>query len=215
MKPNIIYIYDALCSWCYGFSPVMLAVYENNRHDFDFEVISGGMILEEHAGRLGDVVSYMKGSYQSVEDATGIVFGPGFVHNLEKGNLLFSSEPPAIALSVFKSVKPERAVEFTHQLQNSIFFDGKDPGDMDVYRYLAVNFGIDPDVFEAKMSEPNFKEAAKYDFALARQLQVSSYPAVFIQESDSKFYLIARGYADYETMELRIKNVKEEMRFYS
>ena len=211
MKPNMIYIYDALCSWCYGFSPVMLAVYENNRLDFDFEVISGGMILEERVG----LVKYMKGFYQSVEDATGIVFGPGFIHNLEKGDMDFSSEPTAIALSVFKSLKPERAIEFIHQLQNSIFFDGKDPNDIDLYRYLAVNFSIDPDLFESKMTELPFKEAANYDFALARQLQVSSYPAVFIQESDSKFYLIARGYANYETMELRINNVKEEMRHHS
>lgn len=215
MKPNMIYIYDALCSWCYGFSPVMLAVYENNRLEFDFEVISGGMILEDQRSRLGDVTNYIKESYLSVEDSTGIVFGPAFIHNLEKGDLVFSSEPPAIALSVFKSYKPQHAVEFTHQLQNSIFFDGKDPNDMDVYRYLAVNFSIDPDVFEARMNEPEFREAAKYDFALAKQLQVSSYPAVFIQESESKFFMVARGYAAYETMELRINNVKKEMRFYS
>jgi putative protein-disulfide isomerase len=66
-------------------------------------------------------------------------------------------------------------------------------------------------LFEEKMGEAEFKDAAHYDFALAKQLQVSSYPAVLIQASESKFYLVARGYADYETMELRINNVKKEL----
>ena len=125
--------------------------------------------------------------------------------------MVFNSEMPAIALSVFKSISPGKAMEFAQQIQNSIYYDGKNPEDIDLYRYLAVNNSIDPDLFEEKMSDPGFKEAAYYEFALAKQLQVSNYPAVLIQASESRFYLVARGYADYETMELRIKNVKKEI----
>jgi putative protein-disulfide isomerase len=56
-----------------------------------------------------------------------------------------------------------------------------------------------------------FKQAAYYDFALAKQLQVTGYPAAFIQSSDRQFYMIAKGFATLETMELRIKNVMAEL----
>lgn len=211
MNLKIIYVYDAICAWCYGFSPVMLGIYENFSHEFEFEVLSGGMILGDRVNPAGEEPAVNSGLYKMVEETTGINFGLPFLHNLESGNMVFNSEIPAIALSVFKSIAPSKAVEFVHHIQNSIYFDGKDPADPELYRYLAVNYSIDPDEFESKMQDPLFKDSAHYDFALTRQLQVHSYPAAFIQQSESKFYLIAKGYADYETMELRINNVKMEI----
>jgi len=39
---------------------------------------------------------------------------------------------------------------------------------------------------------------------LCKQLQVSGFPQVLIQITDSKFHLIARGYTDYENVSKRI-----------
>ncbi|WP_207425230.1 hypothetical protein [Pedobacter sp. SYSU D00535] len=57
----------------------------------------------------------------------------------------------------------------------------------------------------------DYKQAAYYDFALARQLQVSSYPALLLQNADNHFYLLAKGYADLSTMQLRIENLLKEL----
>lgn len=43
--------------------------------------------------------------------------------------------------------------------------------------------------------------------ALCKQLQVTGFPAVLMQVSDGKFYLIARGYTSYEDLTQRIANV--------
>ena len=211
VKPKIIYVYDALCGWCFGFSPVMQAVYDNYCKEFDFEIISGGMMLREGAGRISKVAAYIQKNYKRIEETTGIIFGLAFLKNLEEGEMIFNSETPALALSALKRLRPEKAFEFATHIQNSVYFDGKEPESIDLYRYLAVNYGIDPDEFERTMMSPEIKEEAHYDFALAKQLQVSAYPAVFIQKSDDQFYMIAKGYTDYETLELRISNVKKEM----
>lgn len=211
MRLKIIYVYDALCSWCYAFSPVMQAVHDYYCQEFDFEVLSGGMIPGEKSGPAAEITGYINDSYKRVEQTTGIIFGQAFLQNLEKRDVIISSEMPAVALSVFKSIEPKKGVEFTRNIQESIFFDGKNSNDIELYRYLAVNYGIDPDEFERKMDDELFKEAARYDHALAKQLLVNSYPSAFIQQSETKFYLIAQGYADYETIELRINNIKQEI----
>jgi len=210
-RPKIIYVYDALCSWCYGFSPVIQAVHDVYSGIFDFEIISGGMMLGEQAGPISRVFPHIRDSYKRVEEITGIVFGLPFLKNLEEGEIVFDSETPAIALTAFKRLQPEKAFEFATQIQNSVYFDGKEPQHMELYRYLAVNYGIDPDEFEKSMDDPALKEEAHYEFALATQLRVTSYPAVFLQQNDRSFYMIAKGYADYETMELRIENVRKEI----
>ncbi|WP_026898341.1 DsbA family protein [Daejeonella oryzae] len=212
MKPyKIIYIFDALCTWCYGFSPVIKGLYDIFGSKFEFEVLSGGMILNERAGSHADPSQAINASYPNVESTTGITFGKAFLDHLEKGMINYSSEKPSIALSVFKTFQPEKAVLFAHDLQQSIYFDGKDPNSTELYRYLAVNFGIDPDEFESMLLQENYKDAAYYDFALVKQLQVESYPAVLVQENESKFFLIAKGFTDFETLELRLNNVIKEI----
>ena len=212
MKANkIIYVFDALCVWCYGFSPIVKALFETYQDKFEFEVLSGWMILRDREGSIGEVAGYINSGYKTIEDTTGIKFGKAFLTHLEKGEMKFSSEKPSIALSVFKSFQPEKAIVFAHDLQQSIFFDGKDPNYNDLYRYLAVNFGIDPDEFERKLMLEEYQDAARYDFALAKQLEVESYPAVLLQESETKFYLLAKGYTNFETLDLSINNVMEEI----
>lgn len=212
MKPGIkiIYIYDAFCGWCYGFSSVIKECYENHKNDFDFEVISGGMMIGDKVGSVNQVAPFIKTAYHTIEETTGIKFGEAYLRHLEEGTMILNSEIPSIALSVFKSLKPDSSIPFIHDLQQSIYFEGKDPNNLSLYRYLAVNFGIDPDDFEKKMTEDEFREAAYYDFALAKQLKVESFPAVLMQVSDVSFYLIAKGYTDLDTLELRISNVLKE-----
>lgn len=210
MKIKIIYVYDAFCGWCYGFSRVIKECYENHKNDFDFEVISGGMMIGEKVGSVNQVAPFIKTSYHNVEEVSGVKFGDAYLRHLEEGTFILDSVPPSIALSVLKSLKPDLSIPLIHDLQQSIYFEGKDPNDSSLYRYLSVNFGIDPDEFERKMGEDEFREAAYYDFALAKQLKVESFPAVLMQMSETSFYLIAKGYTDSDTLELRIRNVLKE-----
>ena len=137
-KFSIIYVYDALCGWCYGFSPIIKQVFEKYQTQFDFEVISGGMILGERQGPIGEVAAYIKGAYKNVEDTTGVKFGENFVNVvLQEGNLYFSSEKPAIALSVFKTIYPKKAILFAHDLQSAIYHDGLDLSIDESYIVLA------------------------------------------------------------------------------
>jgi putative protein-disulfide isomerase len=211
MKPKIIYVYDALCGWCYGFSPVIKSVYERYQNQFDFEVLSGGMMLGSRTGPIGVVAPFIKTAYHTVEEVTGVVFGEGFLREVEKGDMILDSEKPAIGLAVFKSYQPDKAILFAHDIQNCINFDGKAPNDEDLYRFIAVNHGIDPDEFIHKMHLEEYKQAAYYEFSLAKQLQVSGFPAVFIQSSDNHFYMIAKGFTRLEDMEVRIQRVLEEL----
>jgi putative protein-disulfide isomerase len=213
MKNNIkiIYVYDALCGWCYGFSPVLKQCYENHKADFSFEVLSGGMMIGERVGSINEIAPYIKTAYKTVENTCGVKFGEAYLKELQDGTMILNSELSSIALSLFKQYFPDQSVLFAHEIQNALYFDGKDPNKIESFRNIAVNHDINLDEFESKMKLESSKEAAYYDFALAKQLRVDSYPAVLMQTSDTGFYLIAKGYTDLETLELRIKNVLKEI----
>jgi len=47
-------------------------------------------------------------------------------------------------------------------------------------------------------------DAARYEFALAKQLQVTGYPQLLVQTDDTQFYLVAKGYTDFEIIILGV-----------
>jgi putative protein-disulfide isomerase len=213
MKPLLIYCYDAYCGWCYGFSPVIKKVFETYKDRIDFEVLSGGMIPAENPAPISRMAAYIAGAYKNVEELTGIKFGEDYLWHIFHPDLsdwFPASEKPAIALSVFKSYFPNDAVLFAADLQYALHYEGRDLCDDEAYRHLLEKYTIDADEFYTKLKSAEYKEKAYYEFALCKQLQVTGFPAVLLQVSDQKFFLIARGYTSFEDLSERIEAVISE-----
>ena len=100
---------------------------------------------------------------------------------------------------------------FAADLQYSLNFEGRDLTDNEAYRHLLEKYQIPAEEFYTKLKSEEYKEKAQYEFALCKQLQVTGFPAVLLQVADSKFYLLSRGYSDYETVQLRLENVLKEV----
>src|SRR6476469_261652 len=101
---KFIYVYDALCGWCYGFSPVIKKVFEVYKDEADFEVISGGMVIGEREGFPDEQTSkYILGAIPRVEEMTGVKFSDGYKQKLADRTMYQSSLKPSVALAVYKT----------------------------------------------------------------------------------------------------------------
>ncbi|MBK7432850.1 MAG: DsbA family protein [Chitinophagaceae bacterium] len=210
MNPTLIYCYDAYCGWCYGFSPVMQRVFAEYKDKLDFEVLSGGMIIGEQVRPIEKIAGYIQGAYQQVEATTGIRFGKDYlwhIQNPEESDWYMNSEKPAIALCIFKEYLPGRQIEFASDLQLALNAEGRDLDDDEAYRHLLEKYSINPEAFYEKLKSEEYKEQAYYEFALCRQLQVDAFPQVFIQLSETRFILLARGYTEFDDLKARIDKV--------
>lgn len=214
MKPVLYYCYDACCGWCYGFSPVMKRIADEYKDQFEFEVLSGGMIIGELVQPIIKIAEYLKTNYKRVEELTGISFGDDFLWHInhpEESDWYMNSEKPSIALCVFKDYYPGRQVEFAADLQFALHDEGRDLDDNEAYLRLLEKYSIRPEAFYTKLQSDEYKERAYYEFALCKQLQVTGYPALLLQINGSRFHLLARGYTGYEEIKERVINVLKEI----
>ena len=187
------------------------AVYKNN---FDIEVLSGGMMIGEGKMPIEKIAPYIKSAYKRVEELTGIQFGEDFlwhINNPDKSDWVMNSEKPAIALCIFKELYPEQQIEFASDLQYALNYEGRDLDDDEAYRHLLEKYTIDEKDFYSKLKSEAYKEKAFYEFDLCKQLQVTGYPAVLLQLNESKFYLLAKGYTDFDTINNTIQSVLTEI----
>ncbi len=213
MKPLLIYCYDAYCGWCYGFSKVITSIEKKFNNVLEFEVLSGGMILPEKPVHIEATANYIKEAYKTVEEYSGVIFGEDYLWHINNPNLsdwFPNSEKPAIALCIFKEYYPQKQIEFAADLQYALHFEGRDLTDDEAYRHLLEKYSIQSEAFYEKLKSDEYKEKAQYEFALCKQLQVTGYPCVLMQLSESKFYLLSRGYTSYENLNARIENVLSE-----
>lgn len=218
MQPILIYCYDAYCGWCYGFSPVIKQISEVYQQKFHCEVLSGGMILPEQPVHIRATAGYISQAYKTVEDYTGIKFGDDYlwhINNPEESDWFPSSEKPAIALCIFKELFPDQQVNFASDLQYGLHYEGRDLTDNEAYRHLLEKYNIDDDDFYSRLKSEEYKEKAYYEFQLCKQLQVTGFPQVLMQLTESKFHLLARGFTDYETLSKRIDLVLIEIENHS
>jgi putative protein-disulfide isomerase len=110
-----------------------------------------------------------------------------------------------------KSSDPNRQVEFAVDLQYALNYEGRDLTHKEAYRHLLEKYSINEEMFYDKLQSDVFKEQAYYEFQLCKQLQVTGFPCVLIQVSETKFHLLARGFTAYEDLSARLEAVLKEI----
>lgn len=196
-RPELIYVYDPLCGWCYGFSPVMQKVKDEYADRLNFLIIPGGLSTGERVAPIGVIYEDMQDALPRMEDLIGIPFGESFVKLINEGSYLYNSEPPAKAVCIVKELKPEVAFDFGIDIQNQLFKEGKDLNDVEAYAVLIKRYNLDDSLFTTRFQDPALESRTREEFYKADQLGVDGFPAVFLKKND-KLVKITEGYLTYK-----------------
>lgn len=203
-KTKIVYVFDPICTWCYGFSEVITAYHKNNKDKFEFDVVSGGMITGERVGSINDVAPFLKTAYNRVENTTGIKFGQAYLNKLQVGTTVLNSLPPSIALAVFQEELPQHSFEFAKAIQKAIYFDGVEPENVEDFADYAVKLGYSSkSAFVKKVKEEKYLKVAQNNFQKARSLNATSYPTILI-EKNGTYQIVSSGYVSYDELESKM-----------
>jgi putative protein-disulfide isomerase len=203
MKENdqIVYVYDALCGWCFGFSNVISEIEKKYSNKIKFTVLSGGMIIGNREGVMdNETRKYIQNAIPRLEKTCHVKFGQNYFDSiLNNPNHFSSSLMPAIAMSVLKSIDDSKAVPFVKKIQNALFIEGKNLNDLNTYKTLALELGLNPDDFIKKMQDPYYTTEAKKEFELVKQIGINGFPTLFIIKN-GEATLLSSGYSDYKDL---------------
>jgi putative protein-disulfide isomerase len=209
-RPHFIYVYDPLCGWCYGFSPVMEALWEKYQDLATLEVVPGGMMRGERVGPVSEVAPYIREAYKQVESRTGVTFGPAYLADLlEEGRTVMDSEPPCLAQIAYRQLLPEQELRFAAALQKAIYHDGLAPRDREGLCDLAVRMGADPLRFRTLLDQDDTWQEMINAFNRSEGLGVTGFPTLFM-ELDNRRYVLSRGYTSEEALLARLAQILRE-----
>ena len=179
-KLKIIYVFDPLCGWCFGFARVMNRIRTDYKNKFDFKIKSGGLVIGARVCKIAEKAPYLKKRLPDVERISGVKFGKPFLDLLDQGEYISNSEPPSIAFNVFKSFRPDLAFELGHAIQEAHYLDGMDLNYIKTYLIIAEKFEINKFGFMERYQDPVFRQKTLNDFELTRSWGIHNYPALVL-----------------------------------
>ena len=184
---RILYAYDPLCGWCYGFIPVMRAVAEA-RPDVPIDVRMGGLVTGERVAPYSAAAGYIRQAARRMADVTGRPLSQSFFDEiLTRDDIISNSNQPCAAvLHVREHGDPlgRQALAYAHALQEAHFENAMDVNDPATHRTVMERVGLDlevPDISrDHSTGQGPMMDAVEREFATARALGITSYPTVLV-----------------------------------
>ena len=206
MNPTLIYVYDPLCGWCYGFHPVMEKLQKRFGDRLSIDVKVGGLAVGDRAQTINEGFSYIKDGLQQVEKATGVKFGRNFKLLAEEGSYMYDSMPPCRAQKTMNELNADKALLFAGTLQKAIFRDGKNLNEWATYEELIAPYDVDVETFKERFESDELKKDLIDEFEWCRNHGATGFPSLLIQIEDETS-IMARGYRPFDTIESHLHHL--------
>lgn len=132
------FIFDPLCGWCYGASPVLDRMGEEG---FGIDLLPIGL-PEEARPIEPEFAQLIWGTDRLVEQHTGQPFTRAYQALLGGGSANLDAWPATQALIAVARTRPDRQVAALQALQIARFVNGRDTGDMVVVETVLREIGL-------------------------------------------------------------------------
>ena len=201
---TLIYVWDAYCGWCYGFSKSLQAFHENHP-ELPLTVLSGGLFAGDKKLPVSSF-SHIPEANKRISQLTGAEFGTPYQTLLEEIDFVMDSDAAAKGFSALRFFAPERAYYLASSMQRAFYYEGKSLSDPATYREIAIANNLDPEEVLARFEDVASTKDAHADFMKVQQLGVQSYPTLFLQKGD-EFIVLGGGVMTAEKIEARLESV--------
>lgn len=190
MHTRLLYVMDPMCSWCWGFAPVLQALAEQAAAcGVPLELVVGGLRQEraalDPAGRVR-----ILGHWQAVNAMTGQLFN--FHDGLPEG-LVYHTEPACRALVTARQLDGEKVWTLLQLIQEAFYCEGRDVTQAPVLRELATAAGLPRQAFAEAFDSAAMQAATQKDFAWVQDLGIAGFPTLLAEHNGQKA-LLTNGY---------------------
>ncbi len=179
------YIYDPLCGWCYG--AASLARTAAAMTDLPLYLHAGGMLTGRNVRRATEMREFELSNDLRIAELSGQAFGKDYLDGLlNDPDALFDSTPPTAGILAVNLVT-DQPLDMLDAIQHALYHDGKCITDKETLSGLAVQVGVDHDLFLAAYGDVQGK-ATEEHIAETRQLLASvggrSFPTFILEQDD-------------------------------
>jgi len=193
-KPTLWYFADPMCSWCWGFSPVIAEVKKNYAEQINIALVMGGLQAGETNVLSESSREEIFHHWHQVEKMTGQSF---LFDNALADGFIYNTEPACRAVITVSLIDPAKKFIYLNAIQIAFYTKNEDVTQTDCLQQLAVDCGIEAEEFKALFLDEKQRETAVKNFQFTQKAGVTGFPTLILN-LDEQLHDITRGYQNYE-----------------
>ncbi|MEO1018473.1 MAG: DsbA family protein [Pseudomonadota bacterium] len=200
---DLLYFGNPMCSWCWGFSPVLHRLLEAHQDRINLSVLMGSIGDRGRQPMNEHDRSYVRQHWEHVQELTGQPFDFGF---FDRALFTYDTELPSRAVGVVRSVYPGLSLPFFAHLQERFYAHNEDITALSVLEKAAANFNVEPADFRRLYALPAISEGLRQEWQQTASLGVTGYPTLLAVQ-EGKPQVLSIGYRPYDQIEAAFREV--------
>jgi putative protein-disulfide isomerase len=207
--PHLIYFADPMCSWCYGFSPVLEDIRRAFGRTLPIRVVMGGLRPGTETPMTEAAKLELSGHWRHVTDATGLPFS---TEGMARDGFVYDTDPAARAVVVVRRDGEELAAAYLTRAQRAFYAEGRDVTSPEVLADLAAELGVECEPFLEQWASDEAKQETWRDYAISQRAGVTGFPTLVAGPNAEGVYgVVTRGFAPGEQVLAVLKDWMERI----
>jgi len=192
---NLIYVGDAMCSWCYGYARTLDALLSDpgDAAPLRLALVMGGLrpfTTEPLSGARADELA---GHWLQVAHASGQPFTAAPQTAMHRDGFVYDTEPASRATVSVRSLWPQMVWRYFKTVQEAFYARGLDVTEPGVLADVAVELGLPRAEFAHAYASGAMRDATRRDFAQSQAWGIRGFPTLLAEHGDH-LHLVASGY---------------------
>ena len=197
---RIFYFADPMCSWCWGFAPVIARILAEARDRAPFRapvrLVAGGLRVGTTEAMDARAKAMVRSHWEHVQAATGQPFDFAF---FDRHGFVYDTGPACRAAVAMRNLAPDHTFAYLEALQRGFYAEGRDVTEPSVLAAIAEPFCADAETFAAVYAAAEIEEATLADFRLTQALGIAGFPAVALKD-EAGLVPLTVGYQPFEDL---------------
>lgn len=193
MRAKLYYIYDPMCSWCWGYTPTWNRLRETLAEHVDIIYGLGGLAEDSQSIMSDEMQHFLQKTWRKISQQLGTSFNYDFWHQCQPRR---STYPACRAALIARSFGKEK--EMLTAIQHAYYLQAKNPSDIDTLHSLAIEIGIDGEQFLQQIANEQLDKTLRAEIAKMRAMPINGFPALVLVK-DEEYSAITLDYKDWHT----------------
>lgn len=198
MQKNLIYFADPMCSWCWGFQPVMANIRARVDGQADTVIFVGGLRPFTEKAMTEKDKGYVRGHWNHVFEASGQPFDFAF---FDRDGFVYDTEPACRAVVAARRMDESKSHPMLDRLHRAFYAECRDTTDPEVIADLASDVGLDRDAFKAMHADEQSRQETLAEFHYTQRSQINGFPTLVGVTEGRQPVALTMGYRPWEAME--------------
>jgi putative protein-disulfide isomerase len=181
MTTTLYYVHDPMCSWCWAFRPALAQLLAQLPEGIRVEKLLGGLAPDSDTPMSAAMQERLQQTWQRIEQS---VPGTRFNFDFWTRNTPRRATYPACRAMIAAREQGKEEAMLT-AIQRAYYQQARNPSDTSTLLELAVEIGLDREVFARALSSPQTQIQLEREMARAEALGVDSYPSLVLAVNGS------------------------------